>query len=51
MIYTVINQPHVEDEDHSSYAQNITREILKEVLEEDEKTNKKASTNGKKKKS
>ena len=32
VIYTVINQPIVEDEAHSSYAQNITREILKEVL-------------------
>lgn len=32
VIYTVINQPNVEDEAHSSYAQNITREILKEVL-------------------
>ena len=29
VIYTVINQPNVEDEAHSSYAQNITREILK----------------------
>ena len=32
VIYTVINQPNVEDEAHSSYAQNIIREILKEVL-------------------
>lgn len=32
VIYTVVNQPNVEDEAHSSYAQNITREILKEVL-------------------
>lgn len=32
VIYTVINQPNVGDEAHSSYAQNITREILKEVL-------------------
>lgn len=32
VIYTVINQPNVGDEAHSSYAQNITREVLKEVL-------------------
>lgn len=31
-IYTVIDQPNVQDQPHSNYAQNLTREILKEVL-------------------
>ena len=32
VIYCVLDEPNVEDEAHSSYAQNIVREILKEVL-------------------
>jgi len=32
VIYCVVDEPNVEDEAHSSYAQNIVREILKEVL-------------------
>ncbi len=32
VIYCVIDQPNVEDQAHSSYAQNLVREILKEVL-------------------
>ena len=32
VIYTVIDQPNVQDQPHSNYAQNLTREILKEVL-------------------
>lgn len=32
VIYTVIDQPNVADQPHSSYAQNLTREILEEVL-------------------
>ena len=28
----VIDQPNVQDQPHSNYAQNLTREILKEVL-------------------
>ena len=31
MIYCVIDTPNVEDQAHSSYALNLTREILKEV--------------------
>lgn len=32
VIYALIDQPNVQDQPHSSYAQNLTREILKEVL-------------------
>lgn len=32
LIYCIIDQPNVEDQAHSSYAQNLAREILKEVL-------------------
>lgn len=32
VIYTIIDQPNVQDQPHSNYAQNLTREILKEVL-------------------
>lgn len=32
VIYVVIDEPNVADQAHSSYAQNITREILKEIL-------------------
>jgi stage V sporulation protein D (sporulation-specific penicillin-binding protein) len=32
VIYCVVDEPNVDDEAHSSYAQNIVREILKEVL-------------------
>ena len=32
VIYVVIEQPNVKDQAHSSYAQNIAREILEEVL-------------------
>lgn len=32
LIYVVIDEPNVEDQAHSSYAQNVTREILEEVL-------------------
>jgi stage V sporulation protein D (sporulation-specific penicillin-binding protein) len=32
VIYCIVDQPNVEDQPHSSYAQNIVREILKEVL-------------------
>ncbi len=32
VIYCVVDQPNVEDQAHSSYAQNIVREILEEVL-------------------
>lgn len=32
LIYVVIDEPNVEDQAHSNYAQNVTREILKEVL-------------------
>lgn len=32
VIYSVIDQPNVQDQPHSNYAQNLTREILKEVL-------------------
>lgn len=32
VIYVVIDEPNVADQAHSSYAQNVTREILKEIL-------------------
>ena len=32
VIYCIIDQPNVKDQAHSSYAQNIVREILEEVL-------------------
>ena len=32
VVYVVINEPNVADQAHSSFAQNITREILKEIL-------------------
>ncbi len=32
VIYVVVDEPNVEDQAHSSYAQNIAREILKEAL-------------------
>jgi stage V sporulation protein D (sporulation-specific penicillin-binding protein) len=32
VIYCLVDEPNVDDEAHSSYAQNIVREILKEVL-------------------
>lgn len=32
LIYVVLDEPNVEDQAHSSYAQNVTREILEEVL-------------------
>jgi stage V sporulation protein D (sporulation-specific penicillin-binding protein) len=32
VIYCIIDEPNVADEAHSSYAQNIVREILEEVL-------------------
>lgn len=32
VIYCVVDEPNVDDQAHSSYAQNIVREILKEVL-------------------
>ncbi len=32
MIYVVVDQPNVEDQPHSTYAQHIAREILEEVL-------------------
>jgi stage V sporulation protein D (sporulation-specific penicillin-binding protein) len=32
VIYCIVDEPNVDDEAHSSYAQNIVREILKEVL-------------------
>ena len=32
VIYVVIDEPNVADQAHSSFAQNITREILKEIL-------------------
>lgn len=32
LIYVVIDEPNVEDQAHSSYAQSVTREILEEVL-------------------
>ncbi len=31
VIYVVIDEPNVADQAHNSYAQNITREILKEI--------------------
>ena len=32
VIYVVIDEPNVDDQAHSSYAQNVAREILEEVL-------------------
>ena len=32
VIYAVVDEPNVEDQAHSSYAQNLVREILKEAL-------------------
>ena len=32
MIYVVVDEPNVEDQAHSSYAQNLAREILEEAL-------------------
>ena len=32
LIYCVIDEPNMEDQSHSSYAQNVVREILEEVL-------------------
>lgn len=32
VIYVVIDEPNVEDQAHSSYAQNVAREILEEIL-------------------
>ncbi len=32
VIYVVVDEPNVEDQAHSSYAQNVAREILKEAL-------------------
>lgn len=32
VIYTIVDEPNVEDQAHSSYAQNLTREILEEAL-------------------
>ncbi len=32
VIYCVVDEPNAESQDHSSYAQNISREILEEVL-------------------
>ena len=32
MIYVVIDQPNVEEQDHSNYAQGVTKEILEEIL-------------------
>jgi stage V sporulation protein D (sporulation-specific penicillin-binding protein) len=32
VIYCIVDQPNVDEQDHSTYAQNIVREILKEVL-------------------
>jgi stage V sporulation protein D (sporulation-specific penicillin-binding protein) len=32
VIYCVVDEPNVDEEAHSTYAQNIVREILKEVL-------------------
>ena len=32
VIYCIVDEPNVDDQAHSSYAQNIVREILKEVL-------------------
>jgi stage V sporulation protein D (sporulation-specific penicillin-binding protein) len=32
VIYCVVDQPNTDEQDHSTYAQNIVREILKEVL-------------------
>ncbi len=32
VLYVVVDEPNVEDQAHSSYAQNVAREILKEAL-------------------
>ncbi len=32
VIYVVVDEPNVADEAHSTFAQNITREILEEIL-------------------
>ncbi len=32
VIYVVVDEPNVEDQSHSSYAQNVAREILEEAL-------------------
>ena len=32
VIYAVVDEPNVEDQAHSSHAQNLVREILKEAL-------------------
>jgi stage V sporulation protein D (sporulation-specific penicillin-binding protein) len=32
VIYCIVDQPNTDEQDHSTYAQNIVREILKEVL-------------------
>ena len=32
MIYVVIDTPNVEEQDHSNYAQWVTKEILEEIL-------------------
>lgn len=32
VIYVVIDQPNVEEQDHSNYAQGVTKEILEEIL-------------------
>ena len=32
VIYVVVDEPNVEDQAHSSYAQNLAREILEEAL-------------------
>lgn len=32
VIYAIVDEPNVEDQAHSSYAQNLVREILKEAL-------------------
>jgi stage V sporulation protein D (sporulation-specific penicillin-binding protein) len=32
VIYCIVDEPNAQDEAHSYYAQNITREILEEVL-------------------
>lgn len=32
VIYCIVDEPNVEDQPHSTYAQNIVREILEEIL-------------------
>ena len=32
LIYCIIDEPNVEDQPHSTYAQNLTREIMEEIL-------------------